>query len=127
MRRPVVILLCIAALLSVGLIAYRVDCQRHEAAFQARFQQLSRDAHEKLKLGTPKEAVLQFFSENHLQTRSDQLRAWAWVYGLRGCTRGLGCAIGPDGGKISVDVSLDEQGRVNSEPVMMERYVGGCM
>jgi hypothetical protein len=126
MPRFAIILVCVTASLLAGILAYRFNCETKESAFQARFQQLRRDAHEDLKIGTTKEEALKFFSENHLQARSDESKAWGWVVLSRGCGRSLACSIGPDGGTISVVVSIDERGKVDSEPVVTEEYAGDC-
>jgi hypothetical protein len=94
--------------------------------FQAEVQRLRRDARERLKAGTPKAEALRFFKENHLGGWSDKSKAWGHVYTLRGCGRGIACAIGPDGGRIDIEVNLDEKGNVNSEPVVTQNYAGYC-
>lgn len=126
MRKFVFVVVCIVAASLAGSWGYRYDCNRAEAAFQARAEQLRRDAHDSLKIGTPKEAALRFFSENHLGGWSDQSHAWGHVYTTRGCGRGLACSIGPGGGRIDVVVTLDERGKVNSEPVVTQSYAGDC-
>jgi len=119
-------MLCIVAASLAGSCGYRYNYNRAEAAFQARAEQLRRDAHDSLKIGTPKEGVLRFFSENDLGGWSDQSHAWGHVSTTRGCSRGLACSIGSGGGRIDVVVTLDEKGEVNSEPVVTQSYAGDC-
>jgi hypothetical protein len=126
MPKFAIVLVCVAAVLLAGVLAYRHNCETKESAFQARLQQLRRDAQEGLKIGTTQEEVLRFISENRLQVRSDQSKARGWVVLSRGCGRSWGCSIGPDGGMISVSVTFDERGKVNSEPVVAAKYVSDC-
>ena len=72
MRRVAFVLLCVLAAPLAAVVANHYSCNRHEAAFQAKFQQVSWDACEGLKVGTPKGEALRFFSENHLGGWSDQ-------------------------------------------------------
>jgi hypothetical protein len=126
MLKFAIVLVCVTAALLAGVLAYRHDCETKESAFQARLQQLRRDAPEALKIGTTREQVLRFISENRLQSSSDQSQARGWVVLSRGCGRGWACSIGPDGGVISVSVTFDERGKVNSEPVVAAKYVRDC-
>ena len=127
MRRVALVAFCFVAASLAVVVAHRYSCNRLEAAFQATFQQLSRDAQQRLKIGTPKGEALRFFSENHLGGWSDQSHARGHVYMARGCGRGLACGIGSDGGRIDVEVTLDGKGNVNAEPVLTQYYAGPCI
>jgi hypothetical protein len=127
MRKTVLILLLIAAAWLAAAFWLHLTCERHESAFQAKFEELRREAHEELKVGTTREEALGFFARNHLQATSTQSKIFGSITLSRGCARGLGCSIGPDGGLIHLEVSLDEQGRVNAEPLIREKYIGDCV
>lgn len=58
MRGFVLVVLRVMAAFLAGFFGYRHNCNRHEAAFQARAEQLRRDAHDSLKIGTPKEGAI---------------------------------------------------------------------
>ena len=118
--------LCLAATPLAGVVAYRHACTRHEAAFQARFQQLRHDAHAGLRIGMTRDEVLQFLSQNRLETGSNQSTTWGRVLMSRGCGRSWGCSIGPDSGMILVSIMFDEKGKVKSEPIVTARYAGDC-
>jgi hypothetical protein len=110
-----------------GVLAYRFECDRRESAFQTRFQQLKHDADEALKIGTAKEDVSRFFSQKGLTLRSEQSKAFGYITTRRGCARGWGCSIGSDSGLISISVTFDEQGRINSKPIVTAKYAGDCL
>ena len=78
MRRCALVLLSFMAMVLAGYLVYRWNCDRHEAAFQARFRQLSQDAREELKIGTTTQQALQFFARNHLEITRGHLLRSAW-------------------------------------------------
>jgi hypothetical protein len=49
---------------SVGCKSPDAACKQRGDAYYARVEALKRDAHEKLKIGTKKDAVIRFFTEN---------------------------------------------------------------
>jgi hypothetical protein len=120
------VLLCVAAGIIGAPRAYRFNCKSHESAFQARLEQLKQNAHGRLKIGMTREETFRFFSDSGLKVGKDQSTAWGFLVTSRGCGRGWGCSIGPDGGMISVSITFDERGKVNSEPVVTAKYVGDC-
>jgi len=126
MRKLALILIICAVIPAASVALYPVNCHLKESAFQARTEQLRRDAHLRLKVGTNKEEVIRFFSENGLRTSSDASTLAGFIFMSRGCGRGLGCSIGPDGGEIAVIVTLDALGTVISEPVVRNKYSGDC-
>jgi hypothetical protein len=127
MRTKLIFLLvCIAATPLALVSGYRFNCNRHEAAFQARFNELKRDAVESIKIGSTREDALRFFSQKGLRVSANQSESVAWLWTSRGCGRSWACSIGPDGGEISISVTFDEHGTVNSNPIVTAKYAGDC-
>jgi hypothetical protein len=89
-------------------------CKQRAAALQARSETLERDAQEKLKIGTKKDAVIRFFEENNIPVTFTQGEA-------SGSISVIGCApngCGSNKAILGVRVGIDETGTVISAPVV---------
>jgi hypothetical protein len=127
MWKLVALLVLAGAVLFVCATLYRRNCDRREAAFQSRVEQVRHDAKERLKIGTKKDDIVRFFSENGFRKPYfSESRATGRILTTRGC-RSLGCGIGPEGGEIKVTVTVDQQGTVQGSPVVDERFMGDCI
>jgi hypothetical protein len=105
----------IIALLLVGWIGcgYRsTACKQRGAAYAARVEKLERDAHEKLKVGTTKEAVIQFFTDHGIPATFVEGEVTGTVY-TTGCSP-FGC--GSDEALLGLTVKVDKADEVTSEP-----------
>jgi len=105
---------------SVGCL-YRyhsATCKQRGAAYSARVEKLKRDAHEKLKIGTKKDAVIRFFAENDIPVTFYPNEASGTIY-TSGCAPS-GC--GSDAALLGLRVKVDEAGTVVSEPVVGAIY-----
>ena len=95
---------------SVGCL-YRYHsaaCKQRGAALDARIETLKREAHEKLKIGTKKDALIRFFAENGIPVTFDGREAGGTIY-TTGCAP-TGC--GSDAALIGLRVKVDEAGAV---------------
>jgi hypothetical protein len=105
---------------SVGCL-YRYHsaaCKQRGAAYIARVKTLKRDAREKLKVGTKKDAVIRFFTENGLSVTFNRDEASGAIH-TSGCAPS-GC--GSDAALLGLRVKVDEAGTVVSEPVVGAIY-----
>ena len=104
-----------------GIKQYRrhIDCQRRDAAFERRIQNIKRDAHEQLKIGTKKADVNRFFTAHGIPFDTRGSEAIGTLYTTGGCAP-LGC--GTDRALIGVCVKLDADGTVTDEPVVVSLY-----
>jgi len=101
---------------SVGCL-YRyhsASCKQREAALSARTETLKREAHEKLRIGTKKDAVIRFFAETGIPVTFTRNEASGTIY-TSGCAPS-GC--GSDAALLGLRVKVDEAGTVVSEPVV---------
>ncbi len=108
----VVIVLLIS---SIGCL-YRYHsaaCKQRGAALSARVKTLEREAHEKLKIGTKRDAVVRFFAENGIPVTFSRDEASGTIY-PSGCAPS-GC--GSDAALLGLRVRVDDAGTVVSEPV----------
>src|ERR1017187_6107586 len=99
---------------SVGCL-YRYHsaaCKQRGAAYSARVDTLKREAHEKLTIGTKKDAVVRFFAENGIPVTFSRDEASGTIY-TSGCAPS-GC--GSDAALLGLRVKIDEAGTVVSEP-----------
>ncbi len=71
---------------SVGcMYRYRsANCKKRGDAYSARVETLKREAHEKLKIGTKKDAVIRFFAENGIPLTFNRDEASGTIY-TSGC------------------------------------------
>jgi hypothetical protein len=120
MRRKILPLLVAVVLLITSIILYRrrAACKERDAAYHARVERLERDAHEKLKIGTKRDAVASFFAENGIPVTFSADEASGTVY-TSGCAP-KGC--GTDAALLGLRVKVDDAGTVVSEPVVGALY-----
>jgi hypothetical protein len=105
---------------SVGCL-YRYHsaaCKQRGAAYEARVETLTREAHEKLKIGTKKDDVARFFAENGIPVTFSRDEASGTIY-TSGCAPS-GC--GSDDALLGLRVKVDKAGTVVSEPVVGALY-----
>jgi Tfp pilus assembly protein PilV len=84
---PATVALLIALLvISVGCLHryHNAACTQRGAAYSARAETLKREAHEKLKIGTKKDAVIRFFAENGIPVTFSRDEASGTIY-TTGC------------------------------------------
>jgi hypothetical protein len=93
-------------------------CKKRGAAYTARVETLKRDAHEKLSIGTKKDAVIRFFAENGIPITFVGDEATGTIY-TTGCAPS-GC--GSDAALLDLRVKVDKLGTVMSEPVVGALY-----
>ncbi len=113
-------LLILLLISSVGCL-YRyhsANCKQRGDAYRARVETLKREAHEKLRIGTKKDAVIRFFAENSIPVTFIRDEASGTIY-TTGCAPS-GC--GSDAALLGVRVKVDEAGTVISEPVVGAIY-----
>jgi hypothetical protein len=79
---------------------------------------LKREAHEKLQIGTTKDAVSRFFAENGIPVTFNRDEASGTIY-TSGCAPS-GC--GSDEALLGLRVKVNEAGTVVSEPVVGALY-----
>ena len=105
---------------SVGcLYRYRsATCKQRGAALGARVETLNREAHETLKIGTKKDAVIRFFAENGIPPTFNRDEASGTIH-TSGCSPS-GC--GSNDAVLGLRVKVDEAGTVVSEPVVGAIY-----
>lgn len=80
-KRILIVLFAVIALavigfayLQYGWVFYRYHsaaCKERGKAYAARVEKLKREAHERLRIGTPKDDVIRFFHENGLPVSLD--------------------------------------------------------
>ena len=123
MKRRVIASIGIAVvplMISVGCL-YRhrnAACRQRGDALSARVETLQREAHNKLKIGTKKDAVIRFFSENGIPATFSSGEASGTTY-TSGCAPS-GC--GSDAALLGLRVKVDEVGAVVSEPIVGAIY-----
>ena len=121
-RKPAVLAgLVTALLLNAPGCLYRhqsAACKERGAAYRARAERLRRDAHQRLTIGTKKDAVVRFFTDNGLP-----VTFIAPESGLPGQATGTirvtGCApsgCGSDAAILGLQVEVDTAGTVLSAP-----------
>jgi hypothetical protein len=93
-------------------------CKQRGDAYSARVKTLERDAHEKLRIGTKKDAVVHFFAENNIPVTFSRDEASGTIY-TSGCAPS-GC--GSDAALLGLRVKVDQSGTVVSEPVVGAIY-----
>ncbi len=105
---------------SVGCLYryHNAACKQRGAAYEARVETLKREAHEKLKIGTKKDAVARFFAENGIPVTFNRDEASGTIY-TSGCAPS-GC--GSDDALLGLRVKVDRAGTVVSEPVIGALY-----
>lgn len=96
-----------------GLHAFHSPaCKQRGAAYAARVKKLEQDAHENLKIGTKKEAVVRFFRDNGVPVEFIEGEATGTIHAT-GCSP-FGC--GSDDAVLGLRVKVDKDGTVIGEP-----------
>jgi hypothetical protein len=93
-------------------------CRKREDALKERVETLTRHAHARLKIGTKKDAVVRFFAENNIPVEFYRNEA-SGIISTTGCSP-LGC--GTDAVDIRLQMKVDENGSVTSEPEVDGMY-----
>ena len=104
-----------------GWMFYRYHsaaCRQRGKAYEARIETLKGDAHERLRIGTPKEDVMRFFKENGLPVSVHGDEYEGTIY-MDGCAP-AGC--GSDAALLGITVKADSNGAVAGEPVVGAIY-----
>jgi hypothetical protein len=122
-RKPLLATVCLLVMLpisSAGCLYHHrsAACKHRGAAYSARVEKLKRDAHEKLGVGTKKDALIHFFDENGIPVIFSRHEASGTIY-TTGCAPS-GC--GSDAALLGLRVEVDETGTVVSEPVVGSLY-----
>ena len=124
MKRKVVIAtvgIVVVLLVNVVGCLYRhrsAACRQRGDALSARVETLKREAHNKLKVGTKKDAVIRFFAENGIPATFNSSEASGTIH-TSGCAPS-GC--GSDAALLGLRVKVDEAGTVVSEPTVGAIY-----
>ena len=87
-------------------------CKKRGDALEERVEALTRGARAKLKIGTKKDAVVRFFTENGMKVTFSQNEASGMI-NATGCSP-LGC--GTDAALVRLRMNVDKSGSVTSEP-----------
>jgi hypothetical protein len=93
-------------------------CKQRGAAYDARVEKLKKDSQQSLKVGTKKEDVIRFFTENGISLTFAGGEATGTIY-TTGCAPS-GC--GSDDALLGLRVQVDKAGTVSSEPVVGAIY-----
>ncbi|MCU1270792.1 MAG: hypothetical protein JWN74_2086 [Acidobacteriaceae bacterium] len=122
-RALVVVLIC--ALAWFGVRQYRswITCKRRGEQFNQRAEQLERNAKNRLKVGTHKSDVAQFFAENGIPVTFDRIGYTTFAMGTiytSGCGPVLVC--GSDRALIGLRVEVDSEGSVKGKPEVVPMY-----
>jgi hypothetical protein len=128
-RKPAAIPCLVAALLlnAPGCL-YRhqsAACRERGAGYEARVEKLRRDAHQRLTIGTKKDAVVRFFTDNSLPVTFIAPEATGIPGEATGTIRITGCApsgCGSDAAILVLQVEVDTSGTVLSEPRVSATY-----
>lgn len=117
---PAAFLLVVVLLSSACPVNRRnsLTCNQRGDALRARVETLKREAHEKLRIGTKKDALIRFFGENGIPVSFSRDEATGTIY-TTGCAPS-GC--GSDTALLGLRVKVDEAGTVASEPVVGALY-----
>jgi hypothetical protein len=113
--------LALVLMVNLGGCLYRYHdaaCKQRGGAYSARVETLKREAHEKLKVGTKKDAVIRFFIENGIPVTFSRDEASGTIH-TSGCAPS-GC--GSDAALIGFRVKVNEEGSVIAEPVVGAIY-----
>jgi hypothetical protein len=100
-------------------------CKERAAEFQARVELIQRDAKNSLKVGAKKDDVTHFFASENIPLTIDQIgqdhEASGTVY-FKGLAECENFACGDDSSLIRVQVKVDINGTVVSDPVVIGIY-----
>jgi hypothetical protein len=101
-------------------------CKQREAALSTRVETLRRDARERLRVGTRKDAVIRFFAENGIPVEFVRDKAIGTIAIGTIVTKGCAPASCSDEVTLHLSVKVDASGTVTSEPVVDAMYTD-CM
>jgi hypothetical protein len=124
MKRKVIIasigISVLPLVISVGCLSNHrnAGCRQRGDALNARVAALKREAHNKLKIGTKKDAIIRFFSESGMPATFNSNEASGTTY-TSGCAPS-GC--GSDAALLGLRVKVDDTGTVVSEPIVGAIY-----
>jgi hypothetical protein len=90
-----------------------VGCEKVTGAATARVDALKREAHEGLKIGMKKDAVIRFYASQTIPLTFDRHQASGEIYIHGGCAP-KGC--GTDRLLVGLRVNVDAAGTVSAEP-----------
>jgi len=102
-----------------------IRCKQRVVALQSRVEEIKREAHDKLKVGTKRDDVIRFFATNNIPLTFgkfvDRNEATGTIY-VSGTSECASLACGTDATLIGLRVDIDEAGTVVSEPVIVSIY-----
>jgi len=116
----------IAGISWFGIHRYRIarerlnGCEKRNAVFNRRVEDIKRDAEEQLKVGANKAEITRFFTAHGIPFEITSSEAVGTLYTTGGCAP-LGC--GTDRALIGVRVKIDALGTVMDKPVVVGMYV----
>lgn len=97
-----------------GFTEYRnhARCAARSAALRHEVENLTRDAHDQLRVGGNKSQVVRFFEEHHMRVTFGYGEA-SGDFETTGCAP-FGC--GADTARVGISVAVDSQGTVTGKP-----------
>jgi len=113
--------LALVLMVNSGGCLYRYHdaaCKQRGAALSASVEELKKEAHEKLKVGTKKDDVVRFFKENGIPVTYSREE-------VSGTIKTTGCApsgCGSDDALLGLRVKVDQAGTVLAEPHIFSFY-----
>jgi hypothetical protein len=93
-----------------------VNCMRDGDASNLKVETLKREAHERLKIATKKDAVIRFFADSTIPVTFDRKEASGSIYIVGACAP-KGC--GTNRVLLGLRIGVDEAGTVVSDPVIV--------
>jgi len=105
----------------LGWLAYSRSCGRKNAVFAAQVELMKHDAQTQLKIGTPKDDLLRFFTDHNMHVVIQDGTAYGGMT-TSGCGPIIGCGFGTSRAFIQLRVEVDEAGSVKSDPVVRGMY-----
>ena len=113
-----IVFFAIMMISSVGCRYHSASCKLRGTAYSERADKLKQDAHEKLTIGTKKDAVARFFESNGIPVTFVPGEATGTIH-LAGCAPSV---CGSDDAILGLRVKVDSAGTVISEPVVGGMY-----
>lgn len=119
--RAIAALVVLLLVNSVGCLRNHrnVICMRRGDESNSRVETLKRTAHQSLKIGTGKDAVIRFFAESAIPVTFGRNEASGSIHVLGGCAP-RGC--GTNRMILGLRVGVDETGTVVSEPTVVTLF-----
>jgi hypothetical protein len=119
----VMVLICVLGWLGPGRYRAWKACKQRGAAFAQRADLLKRDADHRLRIGTKKSEVAQFFAEHGIPVEflemGNTFVATGQIYST-GCAPAFAC--GSDRVLLGLRVEVDALGTVTSKPQVVPMY-----